>query len=490
MKFTPLSGLAFTLFVAPCASSLVKEESDALDTWGAATIQRAGIPEDTEWVSRRQAARTHMRELLGEELREVEKAASSSPHLSATRPGTNREHNDFPTDRPLEGRMAPRAQKADQIHSAQPKLASAQKKLRQPTVVSESNVAAERIAKQTQLADKLSQWHKMQKAGAFSATTVAPHAHVKRVAKSRTPLTERYRNRRSTHQTNDSQVAKEKVVEVEAKETPAPAQTEPPKSTKSKAEQRMATQEEATHMKAQDKVGNAKVTSVKVTDVKVADVQPTAQEDQEALPKAKKVGKAKVTEVKVVDVKVVENVKSADVERMSQQENSEGVAKMAVVAKLEAKVKDDKVKEAYPESARQAAEMPKHNKIEAQVVDAQKAGAHVAVPETTRSLLSCVCGGKFGQGDRVQYVGHAFPTGRSAGTILAGTKNGYLNIEWDNFHEGHTGNCQLSSCGSCEKSTVNSRWFAACSDVEILEEAQTAEEGHKLRIADLVFGSQ
>lgn len=555
-----------------------------MTAWGSDTIQRASIPEDAEWVSRRQAARTHMRELLGEELREVEEAASPSFRASATSPRTKRAHRIFPAARPLEGRMAPRTQKADQLHSARPEPESAHGKLRRPavaaaaaavpTVVPEGNVAAERIAKQTKLADKLSQWHRMQKEIGSSTATVAPRARLKRVAKSQTPLTDRYRNRRLAGQkpgpvkqltpaepttplgqrkADDSQETQVRVVDVKARETQTPPQAELPKSTKRKKTDRTkTTEEEATSIKVKvtdvkvkevqpmtqaeqatspekNKVGEATVSKVKVTDIKVIDVQPAARAERAALPKVEKVDKAKVTEVKVVNVKVIEtqplkprrtkqptlekkdeteniekmqkdetvkevenaeNAKTAEVERREQLENVEDVAKTETVANVEAKVKGDEVKEAHPESGVQAKEMPNQHNIETEAVDAQVVGAHVAVPATTRSLLSCVCGGKFGQGDRIQYIGHAFPAGRTVGTILAGTKNGYLNVDWDNFHQGHTGNCQLSSCGGCEKSAVNSRWFTACSDVEILEEAETVEETPKMRLADLVFGAQ
>lgn len=89
------------------------------------------------------------------------------------------------------------------------------------------------------------------------------------------------------------------------------------------------------------------------------------------------------------------------------------------------------------------------------------------------AVLACVCGGSFKEGDRVTYTGHAFPPGRTVGTILGGTKNGFLNVEWDEFSTGHTGNCKLTTCGSCSESPVKSRWFTSCQDLATGEPASS-----------------
>lgn len=225
----------------------------------------------------------------------------------------------------------------------------------------------------------------------------------------------------------------------------------------------------------QDKVEKAKVTNVKVTNVKVTEPELTTQAEEQSLPNQGDLKNAQTKEAKARDVKVKE-LQQTTPAKQAVPSSHEKVGKAKV---LDTKVTDVKVVEAQPPKQ---AKKPNQLKIEAEAADAYVVGAHVSA--ATRSVLSCVCSGEFAQGDRINYVGHAFPPGRTTGTVMAGTKNGYLNIEWDNFHEGHTGNCQLSSCGACENTTVASRWFSACSDVKMLEEAP------KMRLADLVFGAQ
>merc|ERR1740117_1342863 len=83
------------------------------------------------------------------------------------------------------------------------------------------------------------------------------------------------------------------------------------------------------------------------------------------------------------------------------------------------------------------------------------------------SALTCVCNGAFNEGDRVKYMGHAYPPGRTFGTVLGGTDNGFLNVEWDSWSAGHDGHCKFTTCGSCSVSSVTSRWFTACNDVDV-----------------------
>lgn len=80
--------------------------------------------------------------------------------------------------------------------------------------------------------------------------------------------------------------------------------------------------------------------------------------------------------------------------------------------------------------------------------------------------LSCVCNGTFREGDRVKFSGHSYPPGRTFGTVLGGTSNGFLNIEWENWSSGHSGHCKFTACGSCTVASAKSRWFTECSEVD------------------------
>lgn len=531
-----------------------------MTSWGGSAAQPI-----QEWVSRRQVGRAHLRELSGDDVRRLEEATIYLPRASTgLKTGAFREM--VPTVQPRQGRMAPRTQKTDRLHDARREPKEEHDKAERAAAVSDMNVAAKRVAKQEKLADKLSHWHKMQKERATATTTAAPSVQVKHVAKSQTPLTDRYRNRRLANQqagevklpmqaepvaspnqqkVEEATVTQANVTDVMVKEAHLPTQADPVEQTKQKMEDKAkATKvkvmdvkvkepqppmqtgqpKQATVQKMDDvekvkkaqqvdkaeKVEKAKVINVKITGVEVKEVQPPMPAEQAVMPKLPKVGEAKVTNVKVTNVKVKETEPPTQAEEASlpnredlekaQTTDSKALdikvkeaqqmarAEQAMPPKpekswnakvMDTKATDVKVEEAQPPTQ---AKQPKHSKAEAETVDAHVVGAHVSA--ATRSVLSCVCAGKFGQGDRIRYVGHAFPPGRTTGTVLAGTKNGYLNIEWDNFHEGHTGNCQLSSCGACENTAVASRWFTACPDVEMLEEAP------KMRLSDLIFGAQ
>lgn len=89
------------------------------------------------------------------------------------------------------------------------------------------------------------------------------------------------------------------------------------------------------------------------------------------------------------------------------------------------------------------------------------------------TALACVCNGTFNEGDRVKYTGHSYPPGRTFGTVLGGTGNGFLNVEWDNWSAGHAGNCKFTTCGSCTTSSVLSRWFTECGGVDLEHHLKT-----------------
>jgi hypothetical protein len=86
--------------------------------------------------------------------------------------------------------------------------------------------------------------------------------------------------------------------------------------------------------------------------------------------------------------------------------------------------------------------------------------------------LDCACDGAFQQGERVMAAVDS-PAGASGifagamGTVTAGTSGGLsLNIQWDGWSSGHTGNCAVAECGDCVESDVDERWWVNCGDVE------------------------
>ena len=98
-------------------------------------------------------------------------------------------------------------------------------------------------------------------------------------------------------------------------------------------------------------------------------------------------------------------------------------------------------------------------------------GNWLGEPPLCMAALSCMCGGRYYEGEPVEAVtdidaGRDLVTG-TTGTIEAGnTSAGFeVLVDWNDWTNGHTGNCGASDCGTCETSPIRNRWYVACDDV-------------------------
>lgn len=100
-------------------------------------------------------------------------------------------------------------------------------------------------------------------------------------------------------------------------------------------------------------------------------------------------------------------------------------------------------------------------------------GAWIGATPQCATSIGCVCGGEFVQGEAIYapVANTGMTTGLAAGTtgtVLAGNMPQAptfgLLVQWNNWHEGHNGRCQSSTCGVCTQSG-DSKYYTSCTSV-------------------------